>query len=75
MVHVRTTVAGRPWLLERVHATFHDGMEPLRSDRYDAHLLPGGQKRGLLIGIGMTEKQGGSDVLSNTTHAERLADE
>ncbi len=23
----------------------------------------------------MTEKQGGSDVLSNTTHAERLADD
>ncbi len=25
--------------------------------------------------MGMTEKQGGSDVLSNTTHAERLADD
>lgn len=44
------------------------------SDRYDSHLMPGGQKRGLLIGMGMTEKQGGSDVLSNTTRAERLED-
>lgn len=33
-----------------------------------------GQKRELLIGMGMTEKQGGSDVLSNTTQAERLVD-
>lgn len=47
---------------------------PLLSDRYDSHLLPGGQKRGLLIGMGMTEKQGGSDVMSNTTRAERLDD-
>jgi putative acyl-CoA dehydrogenase len=36
--------------------------------------MPGGQKRRLLIGMGMTEKQGGSDVLSNTTQAERLVD-
>ena len=47
-------------------------LTPLLSDRYDAHLLPGGQKRGLLIGMGMTEKQGGSDVLSNTTTAAPL---
>ena len=31
-------------------------------------------KRGLLIDMGMTEKQGGSDVMSNTTRAERLDD-
>ena len=37
-------------------------------------LIAGGQKRGLLIGMGMTEKQGGSDVMSNTTRAERLED-
>jgi putative acyl-CoA dehydrogenase len=35
---------------------------------------PGAQKRGLLIGMGMTEKQGGSDVLSNTTKAEKCSD-
>ena len=42
------------------------------SDRYDPHLAPGGQKRGLLIGMGMTEKQGGSDVLSNTTRTRKM---
>ncbi|EEM1286666.1 isovaleryl-CoA dehydrogenase [Salmonella enterica subsp. enterica serovar Tennessee] len=72
---VTMTFAATPLLLQMLPATFHDWLAPLRSDRYDSHLLPGGQKRGLLIGIGMTEKQGGSDVLSNTTHAERLADD
>ncbi|EEE8204183.1 isovaleryl-CoA dehydrogenase [Salmonella enterica subsp. enterica serovar Telelkebir] len=72
---VTMTFAATPLLLQMLPATFHDWLVPLRSDRYDSHLLPGGQKRGLLIGMGMTEKQGGSDVLSNTTHAEQLADD
>lgn len=72
---VTMTFAATPLLLQMLPTTFHDWLAPLRSDRYDSHLLPGGQKRGLLIGMGMTEKQGGSDVLSNTTHAERLADD
>ncbi|EDU4938126.1 isovaleryl-CoA dehydrogenase [Salmonella enterica subsp. arizonae] len=71
---VTMTFAATPLLLQMLPATFHDWLAPLRSDRYDSHLLPGGQKRGLLIGMGMTEKQGGSDVLSNTTRADRLAD-
>jgi len=40
------------------------------SREYDPRSLPVEQKRGALIGMGMTEKQGGSDVRSNTTHAE-----
>ncbi|HCA3446756.1 TPA: isovaleryl-CoA dehydrogenase [Salmonella enterica subsp. enterica serovar Gallinarum] len=72
---VTMTFAATPLLLQMLPTTFHDWLAPLRSDRYDSHLLPGGQKRGLLIGMGMTEKQGGSDVLSNTTYAERLADD
>ncbi|EDE2634072.1 isovaleryl-CoA dehydrogenase [Salmonella enterica subsp. enterica] len=72
---VTMTFAATPLLLQMLPTSFHDWLAPLRSDRYDSHLLPGGQKRGLLIGMGMTEKQGGSDVLSNTTHAERLADD
>ncbi|EDY3588585.1 isovaleryl-CoA dehydrogenase [Salmonella enterica] len=72
---VTMTFAATPLLLQMLPTTFHDWLAPLRSDRYDSHLLPGGQKRGLLIGMGMTEKQGGSDVFSNTTHAERLADD
>ena len=39
------------------------------SREYDPRSLPIGQKRGALIGMGMTEKQGGSDVRANTTRA------
>jgi putative acyl-CoA dehydrogenase len=39
---------------------------------YDAPLRPIGQKRGVTIGMAMTEKQGGSDVRSNTTRASPL---
>ena len=37
---------------------------------YDPRRLPIAQKRAALIGMGMTERQGGSDVRSNTTRAE-----
>lgn len=40
---------------------------------YDPRSLPVEQKRGALIGMGMTEKQGGSDVRSNTTLATALS--
>lgn len=71
---ITMTFAATPLLQQMLPATFADWQTPLQSDRYDSHLAPGGQKRGLLIGMGMTEKQGGSDVLSNTTRAERLED-
>lgn len=40
---------------------------------YDPRPLPVHLKRGALVGMGMTEKQGGSDVRANTTHATPLA--
>ncbi len=44
--------------------------EPLlASTIYDPGLRVPGTKRGLLAGMGMTEKQGGSDVRANTTSA------
>jgi putative acyl-CoA dehydrogenase len=39
------------------------------SREYDPREMPIAQKRGALIGMGMTEKQGGSDVRANTTRA------
>ncbi len=42
----------------------------LASRQYDPRLLPFDQKAGLSMGMGMTEKQGGSDVRANTTRAE-----
>ncbi|MFI9726866.1 DNA alkylation response protein [Streptomyces sp. NPDC102359] len=44
--------------------------EPLLTSRaYDPGLRVPAEKRGLLAGMGMTEKQGGSDVRTNTTAA------
>jgi putative acyl-CoA dehydrogenase len=41
----------------------------LASRAYDGRLVPAGQKVGATMGMGMTEKQGGSDVRANTTEA------
>ena len=41
---------------------------------YDPRTLPASQKHGLTIGMGMTEKQGGSDVRRNTSTAVIQAD-
>ena len=42
------------------------------SNTYDPAFVPHGQKAGVTCGMGMTEKQGGSDVRANTTRAEAL---
>ncbi|MFF5900531.1 acyl-CoA dehydrogenase family protein [Streptomyces argenteolus] len=48
--------------------------EPLLTSHvYEEGLRPPAQKAGVLFGMGMTEKQGGTDVRSNTTRAEPLA--
>ena len=46
----------------------------LASTRYDPRLARVGDKTGVTMGMGMTEKQGGSDVRANTTRAEYLED-
>jgi len=42
------------------------------SNRYDARVRPAAEKTGALVGMAMTEKQGGSDVRANTTRARAL---
>ncbi|MGL5699968.1 MAG: isovaleryl-CoA dehydrogenase [Kluyvera sp.] len=71
---ITMTFAATPLLCQALPPLFADWRTQLLSDRYDPHQQPGAQKRGLLIGMGMTEKQGGSDVLSNSTRAQKLAD-
>lgn len=44
----------------------------LTSHRYEPGLRPPAEKAGALFGMGMTEKQGGSDVRANTTAARPL---
>ena len=43
--------------------------DKLFSDSYDPRDVPIAQKRSIYVGMGMTEKQGGSDVRANTTEA------
>jgi len=42
----------------------------IRSREYDSAFKPASEKKGVTLGMGMTEKQGGSDVRANTTRAE-----
>ena len=42
--------------------------------QYDPGFRPWTQKSGMTLGMGMTEKQGGTDVRANTTRAERDGD-
>src|SRR5919198_1164166 len=42
---------------------------------YDRGLRPASEKAGVIFGMGMTEKQGGSDVRANTTVARPLAED
>lgn len=45
----------------------------LLSNHYDPRALPASQKQGLTFGMAMTEKQGGSDVRTNSTQAQPSA--
>ncbi|MBQ5938471.1 isovaleryl-CoA dehydrogenase [Massilia sp. AB1] len=53
----------------RIAATW---LPKILSRDYDPRSLPVEQKRGALIGMGMTEKQGGTDVRANTTRAAQM---
>ncbi|MCS3760134.1 isovaleryl-CoA dehydrogenase [Bradyrhizobium centrosematis] len=60
-------LAMQPDLLARV-------MPVLSTRSYDPSFAPWWQKRGMTLGMGMTEKQGGTDVRSNMTRAVREGD-
>jgi len=51
-------------------AIYRDWAPRLTSRSYDPALKPWDRKAGVTMGMGMTEKQGGSDVRANTTRAE-----
>jgi putative acyl-CoA dehydrogenase len=57
----------------RNETALYSALEPkLLSREHDPRDLPWQQKTSVLIGMGMTEKQGGSDVRSNATSAKPL---
>jgi putative acyl-CoA dehydrogenase len=49
-------------------------MPVIATDAYDPDFAPWWTKRGMTLGMGMTEKQGGTDVRANMTRAERDGD-
>ena len=59
-------------LLQREPALWAALGEKLLSRAYDERDVPAAEKKSIWIGMGMTEKQGGSDVRSNTTRAVAL---
>ncbi|HEV8688751.1 MAG TPA: isovaleryl-CoA dehydrogenase [Ideonella sp.] len=60
----------------KANAALHaDWGAKLTAPAYDPRGLPLAQKKGVTLGMGMTEKQGGSDVRANTTRAERDGDD
>jgi len=50
---------------------FREWAPRITTRKYDQTSKPPIEKTGLTVGMGMTEKQGGTDVRSNTTRAER----
>ncbi len=62
-------------VLRREPALFAELAPRLYATEHDARDLPWRDKSAVLIGMGMTEKQGGSDVRSNTTVARPLRGE
>ncbi|MDR3100714.1 MAG: isovaleryl-CoA dehydrogenase [Paraburkholderia sp.] len=56
-------------VLQREPALFEALREPLYAREHDPRDVPLATKRSMMIGMGMTEKQGGSDVRSNRTLA------
>jgi putative acyl-CoA dehydrogenase len=51
---------------------FREWAPRVTTRKYDPASRPPVEKSGLTIGMGMTEKQGGTDVRANTTKAERV---
>ena len=70
---VSMTYAVTPALRDNA-PVFAAWFDKLASTRYDPRLAFVGTKTGVTMGMGMTEKQGGSDVRANTTRAEFVED-
>ncbi|GAB3726966.1 DNA alkylation response protein [Luteimonas pelagia] len=67
MTHAAVTVLRR-------EAAFADWAAKAAAPHYDPRPVPVADKAGITLGMGMTEKQGGSDVRANTTTATAAGD-
>lgn len=69
-----TMTHGAVPVIAREPALAEPWLRLLHAPEYDARALAATAKRGVLIGMGMTERQGGSDVRANTTQAVPAGD-
>ena len=60
--------------LRQAPETAKQWLPKLYGREYDRRFIPARQKTAALLGMGMTENQGGSDLRSNTTRAEPAGD-
>ena len=67
-----TYAAGRP--SDTTRTWRRAGSPCSRARSYDFGIRPVAEKSGAIAGMGMTEKQGGSDVRANTTERSPPAD-
>ena len=58
--------------LKKAPALAAEWLPRLYSRQYDKRMIPAARKTGVLMGMGMTEKQGGSDLRANMTRAVPL---
>lgn len=68
---VTMTFASVP-TLKLTHSIAEEWLPKVLACGYDPRNVPYAQKQAVTIGMGMTEKQGGSDVRSNTTRATAI---
>ncbi|MGK2922760.1 MAG: isovaleryl-CoA dehydrogenase [Methyloceanibacter sp.] len=61
--------------LRHAPALAAEWLPKILSRAYDPEAVTAETKTGVTLGMGMTERQGGTDVRANTTRAERLDDE
>ena len=60
--------------LRQAPAVADEWLPRIFARRYDARFIPAREKGSALIGMGMTENQGGSDLRANVTRAEPAGD-
>ena len=70
---ITMTHAAAPVVLQN-EALARDWLPLMVSRTYDQRFAPAAEKTAVMIGMGMTEKQGGTDVRQNTTAAEPSGD-
>ena len=69
-----TMTYAAPAALKHAPALADEWLPRIAATEYDASSCAAARKRGVTIGMAMTEKQGGSDLRANTTRAESLGD-